>query len=590
MDLETNGWAFAIVSRPSCLACAVHLHGGAPPATAPTASSRGNLGMNSLAGAASRGGYFVVGGGVLGRALTQQFTETNKRIFGIFDDDSSVQQRSVGEVVPTETRLAPGSYRSLRVNNTSTLPQYVSAFKCKTAILAVPPASAQRLAQMCLDAGITRIINYSMADIKVPGVRVRSSHEEEQQSRFKTDFDILGVIGRGGFGSVYRAKHRIDGQHYAVKRVVLPSQEHRAVEEAESMAKLSNHPNVVRYYASWVESAQLELSESESDSGENSEEESSFGAESEDSEETEGSECGDGLSLYIQMELCEDMTLREYLQSPEAWESGALAQRSEMFRQLVGAVRHIHANGYVHKDLKPPNIFLVHDSLVPKIGDFGLAALQSGAPQEHGGTFLYVAPELEGSESPLDWRPADVYALGVVLLEMYCEFSTQMERINVISRLRSHWELPGELLLSSPVESALILAMTHPDPNQRPTADEIALSKPEPVVDANQIVWLADLFDALDFDGAGAVAGARMQALAERAAQRTGLVFVWTGEQHVMGREEFVRQMVADVPTDCYGFASIVTALQALLREDERRRWTSLSTRVQRVDECCCTN
>lgn len=82
----------------------------------------------------------------MGRALTQQLTDTNKKIFGIFDDDmKNVHGRSVAQTrsdtklahgaSPRPTRfisqLVSGSYRDLTVNNTSTLPQYVNAFNCK---------------------------------------------------------------------------------------------------------------------------------------------------------------------------------------------------------------------------------------------------------------------------------------------------------------------------------------------------------------------------------------------------------------------------------------------------------------------------
>lgn len=116
---------------------------------------------------------------------------------------------------------------------------------------------------------------------------------------------------------MYRARHKIDGQLYAVKRVVLPSKQHAAIAEAESMAKLSNHPNVVRYYASWVETANPGL---DSQSDDDSEEEDSDADGYSDDEESDSenssvhSDESSALSLYIQMELCEEMSMREYLQ------------------------------------------------------------------------------------------------------------------------------------------------------------------------------------------------------------------------------------------------------------------------------------
>ena len=89
-----------------------------------------------------------------------------------------------------------------------------------------------------------------------------------------------------------------------MKQVALPSAEHESVAEAESMATLSNHPNVCRYHASWVETT-TECSASDgSDSDSNDETES----------EDTGSVSASSASLYIQMELCGGLTLQEYLQ------------------------------------------------------------------------------------------------------------------------------------------------------------------------------------------------------------------------------------------------------------------------------------
>eukprot|EP01028_Stygiella_incarcerata_P011660 TRINITY_DN669_c0_g1_i3.p1 TRINITY_DN669_c0_g1~~TRINITY_DN669_c0_g1_i3.p1 ORF type:complete len:813 (+),score=241.02 TRINITY_DN669_c0_g1_i3:101-2539(+) len=80
------------------------------------------------------------------------------------------------------------------------------------------------------------------------------------QDRFKREFDDLGMLGKGGFGSVYRARHRVDNCVYAVKKVRFVSKNHHLLErayskvirEVVSLAKLE-HRNVVRYYHAWLE-------------------------------------------------------------------------------------------------------------------------------------------------------------------------------------------------------------------------------------------------------------------------------------------------------------------------------------------------
>jgi hypothetical protein len=82
---------------------------------------------------------------------------------------------------------------------------------------------------------------------------------DEQRGRFGDEFRDPVFLGRGGFGSVVRVRHQLDGCEYAVKIIVLPNQEgparEQAFNEARSMAQLKPHPNVVRYFASWVEAS-----------------------------------------------------------------------------------------------------------------------------------------------------------------------------------------------------------------------------------------------------------------------------------------------------------------------------------------------
>ncbi|KAJ3038504.1 hypothetical protein HK097_003155, partial [Rhizophlyctis rosea] len=131
-------------------------------------------------------------------------------------------------------------------------------------------------------------------------------------SRYKREFEELNCLGRGGFGVVYRAMNRLDGQEYAVKKVRLtshpedlslfnavsgvngagvgaggvgglsPPRRHRRtvsqsdsrlIREVKTFASLSNHPNVIRYYNAWIEP--VDPSAPASDSEEESEEDAS---------------------------------------------------------------------------------------------------------------------------------------------------------------------------------------------------------------------------------------------------------------------------------------------------------------------------
>jgi eukaryotic translation initiation factor 2-alpha kinase 3 len=83
-------------------------------------------------------------------------------------------------------------------------------------------------------------------------------------SRYNRDFCEIALLGKGGYGKVYRVAHKIDGLHYAVKKINLSPARLRKIElrgqqeldsllvELRTLARL-DHPNIVRYYSGWLE-------------------------------------------------------------------------------------------------------------------------------------------------------------------------------------------------------------------------------------------------------------------------------------------------------------------------------------------------
>ena len=196
------------------------------------------------------------------------------------------------------------------------------------------------------------------------------------------DYEILSVLGRGGEGVVYRARHRPLGRLVALK--VLrgdgpgqPQALRRFQMEAETLARL-RHPNIVQVY-----------------------------------------EVGDVAGRpFFAMEYVEGGALAARLkgQPQPAREAAALLEA------LARAVHAAHRAGVVHRDLKPGNVLLNEDG-TPKVSDFGLAKrlrVKTGLTRTGLvlGTPAYMAPEQARAEGK-DVGPACyIYALGSILYHL----------------------------------------------------------------------------------------------------------------------------------------------------------------------------
>lgn len=76
--------------------------------------------------------------------------------------------------------------------------------------------------------------------------------------RYKLDFDELETLGQGGFGTVVKARNKLDGRIYAIKKIIFGRTDHRFMErvlrEVKTISRLS-HRHVVRYYQAWIDLA-----------------------------------------------------------------------------------------------------------------------------------------------------------------------------------------------------------------------------------------------------------------------------------------------------------------------------------------------
>ncbi|XP_013032619.3 eukaryotic translation initiation factor 2-alpha kinase 1 isoform X1 [Anser cygnoides] len=209
------------------------------------------------------------------------------------------------------------------------------------------------------------------------------------------------------------------------------------------------------------------------------------------------------LMLHIQMQLCElslwDWIVDRNKKYSERTEETASPYHlvdvnwtMKIFQELLEGVCYIHSMGVMHRDIKPRNIFLHGSDHCVKIGDFGLACKDlllddadrmmkihteriNGLTHTSGvGTCLYASPEqLQGSD--YDFK-SDMYSLGVILLELFQPFGTEMERAEVLTHLRNG-HIPHAFYKKWPVQAKYVKLLTSQLSTERPTAAQLRESE-----------------------------------------------------------------------------------------------------------------
>ncbi len=281
---------------------------------------------------------------------------------------------------------------------------------------------------------------------------------------------IDGELGRGGMGVVYSATHPIIGKRAAIK-VLKPSLSknpatiERFIQEARSVNAIG-HPNIVDIFDFDI--------------------------------------LPDG-RRYLVMDLLEGESLRKRLQRGPL----SAAEAATVLDEVASALDAAHAKGFVHRDLKPDNVFLVEhpDQLDVKLLDFGLAKLMANnqllsarafrtATGAQLGTPDYMSPEQLRGEKAIDHR-TDIFALGVVAFEILDGkrprrfatggFDLSGTPSQMLATIRS---LPAEL-------AQLVEAMVAIDPDHRPSlvAVRAVLKRLQPSLSSAPVIGHVSSYD-----------------------------------------------------------------------------------------------
>eukprot|EP00928_Gymnodinium_smaydae_P063671 TRINITY_DN47180_c0_g1_i1.p1 TRINITY_DN47180_c0_g1~~TRINITY_DN47180_c0_g1_i1.p1 ORF type:complete len:866 (-),score=151.61 TRINITY_DN47180_c0_g1_i1:100-2649(-) len=344
--------------------------------------------------------------------------EQSDAFYIVYDGEISVSKgrRSVNKIVCSAEHAELFSHASLRTGGVHTETATVVSQACKA--LAMDKATLDLL--LCGDK--TR-----HSSIRPPSLHV--SFEDEKVERIRrSDLQILGLLGCGGFGEVNLVEHRTTGATYALKGVskgfIVKSGMQSSVVNERNIQLMCDSKFVVQLYETY------------------------------NSKDT----------LYFLLELALGGELYATYRRKSLYGSAKHAQF--YIAGTVLALEHLHARNIIHRDLKPENLLLDSEGHV-KITDMGLAKVVVGKSYTTCGTPEYFAPEVIASTGHT--RAVDWWATGILVFELMAgrtPFASESSE-TIYSRIaRGIKAVAFPKRLAGPCEN-LVRAMCHHSPSER---------------------------------------------------------------------------------------------------------------------------